>query len=468
MLVGGCITAVQNGIGMVRMLNFKPYPITLKRNLLIASIIFPDNVSSITPFKTNNEHEKSMHVEKPSTEVLESFVAEYKLNSSLKLTPEQRNELMNVLYQNRDVFAREISEIKTYKNFELKLKSRSWDIKSYTRQYKLPEYQAEEAHRQIEEMKKQGLVTESEDCTYNSPVFMVAKKNSQLRMVCDLRKINHLLKPFVIQLPKIDQILNDIAAQNPQVLTTIDMYKGYHSIRLSPKTNQLTAFCSPKTGQSYVWQVLPVGLSASSGAFVYVINKLFQDKEKFPYLFYYIDDCLISSSSFSEHLKHLNAVFATLRTNSLTVNPSKTCAGFDEIEFLGHTVSSKGVRISDSKTQAIRKITAPSTRRSLQRLLGLLQYFRKHVSNYSARTYNMRQLLKQDSKFQWTEQCENELQDLKNALINAPILAPFRADRKVYIYTDGSLYGLGACCLQMNNLNQPEICSYMSLSLIHI
>ena len=121
-----------------------------------------------------------------------------------------------------------------------------------------------------------------------------------------------------------------------------------------------------------------------------------------------------------------------LRTNSLMVNPSKTCASFDEIEFLEHTVNSKGVRISDSKTQAIRKITTPSTRRSLQRLLGLLQYFRKHVSNYSL-TYNTRQLLKQDSKFQWTEQCENELQDLKNALINAPILAPFQADRKVYI-----------------------------------
>jgi len=56
-------------------------------------------------------------------------------------------------------------------------------------------------------------------------------------MVCDLRKINRLLKPFVIQLPKIDQILNDIAAQSLQMLTTIDLYKGYHSIRLSPKTN---------------------------------------------------------------------------------------------------------------------------------------------------------------------------------------------------------------------------------------
>jgi len=226
-----------------------------------------------------------MNSEKPSTETLEKFVAEYKFSLAPELTTAERYELMNVLYQNRDVFARDISEIKTYKDFELKLKPKSWNIKSCTRQYRLPEHEAEEAHKQIEQMKKQNLVTENKDCTYNSAVFMVKKESNALRIICDLRKINRLLKPLVIQLPKIDQILNDITAQSPQMLTSVDLYKGYHSIRLSPKTNQLTAFCSPKTGQSYVWQVLPMGLSVSNEAFVYVINKLFQDKQKFPYLF---------------------------------------------------------------------------------------------------------------------------------------------------------------------------------------
>jgi len=164
-------------------------------------------------------------------------------------------------------------------------------------------------------------------------------------------------------------------------------------------------------------------------------------------------------------LKNLNSACATLRTNSLIVNPSKTCAGFDEIEFLGHTVSSKGVRISEFKTKVIKNLTAPRTKKSLQRLLRLLQYFRRHIANFSSRTFHMRQIMKQDAKFQWTEQCEGELQDLKNVLTNAPILAPFRGNRIVDIYTDGSLYGLGACCLQINNQNQPQVCSYMSIAL---
>jgi len=127
-LVGGCITFVQHGIGTICLLNFKPHTVTLKRNLLVAGIIFPDNVSSITLFKNNDKREtqkKFINSEKPSTETLEKFVAEYKFSLSPELTTAERYELMIVLYHNRDVFARDISEIKTYKNFELELKPKS-------------------------------------------------------------------------------------------------------------------------------------------------------------------------------------------------------------------------------------------------------------------------------------------------------------------------------------------------------
>jgi len=80
-------------------------------------------------------------------------------------------------------------------------------------------------------------------------------------------------------------------------------------------------------------------------------------------------------------------------------------------------------------------MVAPKTRKSLQRVLRLLNYFRSHIANYSARTFHMRQLLRLDTKFDWSDQCQQELDDLKHALTNAPVLAPFRSDRKVYMYT---------------------------------
>jgi len=81
-----------------------------------------------------------------------------------------------------------------------------------------------------------------------------------------------------MQMPKIDKILNEIALQNPYIISIFDLYKGHFSVRLDRKKNNLTAFCSAKTGQSYSWNVLSMGLSVSAKAFVKFISHLFQDK----------------------------------------------------------------------------------------------------------------------------------------------------------------------------------------------
>jgi len=87
----------------------------------------------------------------------------------------------------------------------------------------------------------------------------------------------------------------------------------------------------------------------------------------------------------------------------LTINPTKARVGYDKLEFLGHTISANGVPISDSKTKAIKKMVAPKTRKSLQRVLGLLNYFRRHIANYSVRTFHMRQLLSLHTKLDWSD-----------------------------------------------------------------
>jgi len=109
-------------------------------------------------------------------------VVKYKFDFCKKLTPEQRRELMLVLYRNKDVFARTIEDLKTYPNFELKLQPKSWDVKCYTRQYKLPQNEADEAHRQILALCSRELVSESVDTTYNNPAFMV--KETEVYALC--------------------------------------------------------------------------------------------------------------------------------------------------------------------------------------------------------------------------------------------------------------------------------------------
>jgi len=87
------------------------------------------------------------------------------------------------------------------------------------------------------------------------------------------------------------------------------------------------------------------------------------------------------------------------------INSTKAYLGQSTITYLGHELTSKGVTISDDNVKAIKNIAIPKNKRSLQRLLGLLNYFRKYIKNYSLRTTCMRELLKKEAIFKWTEEC---------------------------------------------------------------
>jgi len=103
-----------------------------------------------------------------------------------------------------------------------------------------------------------------------------------------------------------------------------------------------------------------------------------------------------------------------LRENNLSLNPSKANIGFSEVDFLGYTVSADGIKISEKKVAAIRAIQTPKSRKSLQRLLGLLNFFRRYVGNFSQKTQHMRALLAKDTTFIWTQECTDELESLKS------------------------------------------------------
>jgi len=211
-------------------------------------------------------------------------------------------------------------------------------------------------------------------------------------MVVDLRKVNALLKPIITLLPKIDELMQQITALKPSHLTSFDFLKGYYQCPISKRSQPVTAIVSPKTGISYCHVTLPMGLAASPAAFIQMMSRVFKDKTRWYFLFCYVDDLFLVSSSFSEHLRHLKEVLHNLLIN-------KTSIAYPEIEYLGYIVNQHGIRISESKIKAIKAIQPPKTKKSLQRILGLLQYFRKHIPNFSKKTANMTQLLRNVSSF---------------------------------------------------------------------
>ena len=137
-----------------------------------------------------------------------------------------------------------------------------------------------------------------------------------------------------------------------------------------------------------------------------ILLRVFAGKSRKYGIYCYLDDLLTTAATWEEHITNLKVMFQTLLDNNLTANPSKTELAFNEIEYLGFLISASGVKISPRKLKVIEAIPPPKSRKSLLRILGMANFWRKFIKNYSQNTFHMRQLLKKDVDFTWTSECQ--------------------------------------------------------------
>ena len=177
----------------------------------------------------------------------------------------------------------------------------------------------------------------------------------------------------------------------------------------------------------------------------------------------FIDDIIIYSKTFKEHLKHIEEVLSRLASQGLYAKLSKCQFLMEEIEFLGHVVSKDGIKADPKKVIAIKKLPAPEDADQLRRFLGMSGYYRKFIRNFSKRTANIRELIKDGVVFDWNEQCQNEYQDIINELAKEPVMAFPDLSRKFILTTDASKHGFGAI-LSQNFEEGERVIAYASRS----
>jgi len=164
-----------------------------------------------------------------------------------------------------------------------------------------------------------------------------------------------------------------------------------------------------------------------------------------------VDNILIFSKDWKAHLQQLELALKTLHENRILCSPTKTEIGYQEVEYLGHRLSTESIRISEKRVQAIDKIQLPKNVKGLQRVLGMFNYWKKYLPDYSKNTYHMPQLLKKDIEFKWTAECQKELDYLKTCLASDPIFKPIDLNRDLIISCDASIYGIGFVIIQADN-----------------
>jgi len=246
----------------------------------------------------------------------------------------------------------------------------------FRRQYRLNDADKVEVTRQIQAMQHANVIEPSDSSYYNSPTYLVAKKNGSKRVVIDLRGISNLVIPKLVQLPQIEELLDEITAKKFTIFSVMDIFSAFYNIPLSEESRDLTTFTTPN-GLILRYRRCPFGLNNSGSQLNLILGNVFSDKSRFHSLACYGDDLAIYSSDWKSHLQQLALTLRTLQGARLSCNPHKTEIGASEVQYLCYRLSGDSVRMTKKRIQVINDIQALKNFKALQRLLGMLQYFKK-------------------------------------------------------------------------------------------
>jgi hypothetical protein len=271
----------------------------------------------------------------------------------------------------------------------------------------------------------------------------VKKKDGSLRMCVDYRRLNRITIANKYPLPRIDDLLDTLGAA--KVFSTLDLKSGYHQIKLQESDIPKTAFNTPFGHYEYV--VLPFGLTNAPAVFQNHMNNVLRSYVG-KFCLVYLDDIIIFSKTQNEHIDHLKKVLQLLRENRLYANPDK-CAFFaEEVAYLGHIVSKDGLKADPKKTQVVKDWPVPKDKHEVRSFLGLTNYFRRFVKDYSKTACWLTHLTKDNVMFSWGPKQQESFDKLKECLTSPPVLAMPDFSKPFSVECDASQYALGGILLQ--------------------
>lgn len=324
--------------------------------------------------------------------------------------------------------------------------------------YRVSPKEREAIQKQVKEMLEDDVIQSSKSA-WASPVVLVRKKDNTLRFCVDYRKLNSVTKRDVYPLPRIDDTLDRL--RDAKFFSSLDLKSGYWQIEVDERDREKTAFVTPDG--LYEFKVLPFGLCSAPATFQRMMDTVLAGL-KWQTCLVYLDDVVVFSSSFQEHMSRLRSVLEAIRAARLTIKPEKCHLGFRELKFLGHVVSSHGIRPDPEKTIAVASFPRPTDKKAVRRFVGLCAYYRRFVEGFSKIAEPLTRLTKDSEAFVWREEQQRAFDTLRERLQTAPVLAHFDDASETEIRTDASNVGIGAILVQWQN-GAEKVIAYASRTL---
>ena len=304
--------------------------------------------------------------------------------------------------------------------------------------------------------------------------MIVRKKDGSIRFCIDFRKLNQRTIKDEYPIPRIDDTLLSLAGS--KYFTTLDLKSGYWQVELREWDKAKTAFCVGWLG-FFECNRMPFGLCNAPATFQRLMERCMGDLNLRDCLIY-LDDIIIFSSTFEEHLQRLQAVFENLEKHNLKLKPSK-CKFFKErVVYLGHLVSAEGIHVDPTKTEAVINWPVPKCTKDARKFLGFSGYYRRFVEGYATIARPLNDLLvghpaspeakkKKSAKptpFVWGDDQQKSFEMIIDRLTSSPVLGYADYHLPFTLHTDALGTGLGAAlCQTQEGVNR--VIAYASRSL---
>ena len=357
---------------------------------------------------------------------------------SAALSAEQKKEAEDLLHEYRDVFSDVPGEtnllehsIETTSNDPVRVKP-----------YPIPYNVRQSLSENIQEMLDMGVIRES-NSPYSTPVVIVQKKDGSNRICVDYRRLNKVTVFDSEPMVKAQDIF--IKAKDAKFYSKFDMTKGYWQIPMKEEDVMKTAFVTPDG--CYEFLKMPFGLVNSGATFTRMMRKLLDGVKNAQH---YIDDCLIHTLTWEEHLETVREFLQRTREANLRVRPSKCLIGANQVEFVGHKVGEGEVGLHEDNISKIQGAVRPQTKTQVRAFLGLTGYYREYIPHYAEIALPLTDLTKsgQPVKVKWQKEQEEAFEKLKQVLVTKPVLKLPDMTKPFVLRTDASDVGIGAVLLQ--------------------
>ncbi|XP_022806614.1 uncharacterized protein K02A2.6-like [Stylophora pistillata] len=314
---------------------------------------------------------------------------------------------------------------------------------------KVPIALREPLKHELHRLSNTGVIQKVDTPTsWISALVVTTEKNGKVGLCIDPKPLNEALHRNQYPLPTIDGVLPLLS--KARVFTVLDAKNGFWHIQLDESSSFATTFGTP--WGLYRWLRLPFGVSPAPEEFQRRFDIALEGLQGQTAI---ADDILVfgAGDTDEEALKdrdhNLREVFVSCRQKGIKLNPEKIQFRQKRVSCIGHIISSEGLQADPNKLKAINKMPPPTDKEGVQRVLGMINYVQEFTANLADLAKPLRDLVKTDNKFIWDKEVHGQcLDQVKQALTQAPVLKIFDPQKKTVLQCDASMSGLGACLIK--------------------